>query len=302
MLLYECHPMHPNPDEIARVTDYIVAYACKGNESIVEEKKQAKALILSTQDMTGTTNDVKKMARMLLNKTLKDKVKSKQECMCHLGKLNLFLCSESIDTVSISGEYRLQTSWEANSTVLAKYAKRDAMTCNEMSLHQYFNYLKNPESSKLQSNQKCIIPHYVGARSLPTYPPTEGYAKSVLILHVPWRKTFNEQEQSRDYIKEFESFLKTSMCPMSVKIGYGRAKTRYEQKKQFVEPTGKKETIFYESFSTSVDDSVEEMVALASTLGLTCTADILEEDEYFYGDASTNWSKQYYEVSGKDFF
>ena len=27
--------MHPNPDEIARVTDYIVAYACKGNESIV---------------------------------------------------------------------------------------------------------------------------------------------------------------------------------------------------------------------------------------------------------------------------
>jgi hypothetical protein len=87
-----------------------------------------------------------------------------------------------------------------------------------------------------------------------------------------------------------------------VKIGYGHAKTRYEQKKQFVEPTGKKEIIFYESFSTSVDDSVEEMVALASTLGLTCTADILEEDEYFYGNASTNWCKQYYEVSGEEKF
>lgn len=31
-LLYECDPLLPNPDEIARVTVYIVAYACKGNE------------------------------------------------------------------------------------------------------------------------------------------------------------------------------------------------------------------------------------------------------------------------------
>jgi hypothetical protein len=36
----------PDPDEIARVTDYIVAYACKGDKSIVEEKQQMKALIL----------------------------------------------------------------------------------------------------------------------------------------------------------------------------------------------------------------------------------------------------------------
>ena len=39
VLLYESDPEHPNLDEIARVTDYIVAYACKGNETIVEEKK-----------------------------------------------------------------------------------------------------------------------------------------------------------------------------------------------------------------------------------------------------------------------
>ena len=38
VLLYECDPENPNPDEIARVTNYIVAYACKGNESYVEEK------------------------------------------------------------------------------------------------------------------------------------------------------------------------------------------------------------------------------------------------------------------------
>ena len=49
VLLYKCDPMHPNPDEIARVTDYIVAYACKGNEAAVEEKKQMKALTLGSQ-------------------------------------------------------------------------------------------------------------------------------------------------------------------------------------------------------------------------------------------------------------
>ena len=126
VLLYECDPLHPNPDEIARVTDYIVAYACKGNETVVEEKNQMKALILGSQDVTRSTNDVKRAARKLLNKTTKDKVISKQECMCHLAKLDLFLCSESIETVSISGEYRLCTSGESKSSFLTKYAKRNS--------------------------------------------------------------------------------------------------------------------------------------------------------------------------------
>lgn len=288
--------MHPNPDEIARVTDYIVAYACKGNETIVEERSQMKALILGSQDISGTTNDVKRIARKLLNKTSKDKVISKQECMCQLAKLELFMCSESIETVSISGEYRLCTSGEAKSSFLTKYAKRNITNCNEMSLHQYFHFTKNSASSRLYSSHKCIIPHYVGARSVPTYPLTEGYAKSVLILHVPWRNTFNDQTESRNYIEEFKLFLECPLGPISVKVGYERAKTRYMQHTQFVEPIGSKDNIFYESFSTSVDESVEEIVALASTLGLTSTADIPEDDEYFYGDKTTNWSEQHHKV------
>ena len=127
--------MHPDPDEIARVTDYIVAYACKGNETIVEERSQMKSLFMGCQDISGTTSDVKKVARKLLNKTTKNKVISKQECMCHLAKLDLFLCSESIETVSISGEYHLCTSGEAKSSFLTKYAKRDITKYNDMSLH-----------------------------------------------------------------------------------------------------------------------------------------------------------------------
>ena len=289
--------MYPILVKIARVTDYIVAYACKGNEAIVEEKKQMKDLIMGCQDVSGTTNDVKRIARKLLNKTSKDKVISKQECMCHLAKLDLFLCSESIDTVSISGEYRLCTSGEAKSSFLTKYAKRDITKYDDMSLHQYFHYTKSFAPSRQYSNHKCIIPHYVGAKSTPTFPVTEGYAKSVLILHEPWTNTFNEQAESRDYVKELESFLLNPLCPMGVQVGYERVKARYEQKTQFVEPTGRKDNIFYESFSTSVDESVEEIVALASTLGLTSAAvDIADGNEYFYGDGSTNWSEQHYKV------
>jgi len=83
---------------------------------------------------------------------------------------------------------------------------------------------------------------------------------------------------------------------LSVKIGYDRAKTRFEQNTQFVEPTGRKETTCYESFSTTIDDTVQEIVALASTLGLTCNANIQDDNEYFYGDESTDWSQQHYKV------
>ena len=63
-----------------------------------------------------------------------------------------------------------------------------------------------------------------------------------------------------------------------------------------MEPIGKKDNIFYESFSKTVDESVEEIVALASTLGLTSASDLPEENEYFYGDESTNWCEQHHKV------
>src|SRR5687768_9599865 len=109
--------------------------------------------------------------------------------------------------------------------------------------------MKNSSLSSQYSNHKCIIPHYVGAESVPTFPITDGYVKSVLIMHVPWANLFNDKGEQRNYIKEFELFLKSPFCPVSVKVGYKRAKARYEKKTQFVEPTGRKDNIFYESFS-----------------------------------------------------
>ena len=39
-----------------------------------------------------------------------------------------------------------------------------------------------------------------------------------------------------------------------------------------------------------------EIVALASTLGLTGAPDLQDDNEYFYEDETTAWDNQHYEV------
>ena len=47
ILIYNSDPKTPDVTDIARVTDYIVAYSCKGNATMKEEREQNKALIMA---------------------------------------------------------------------------------------------------------------------------------------------------------------------------------------------------------------------------------------------------------------
>jgi hypothetical protein len=286
ILLYDSDPKCPNPEDIGRVTDYIVAYACKGNETIVQERQQMKALIMGSSETSGTVTEVKTLARVLLNKVTKEKVISKQECMCHLAGLDLVLCSETIEPVSISGTYKLGTENQAKTTLLSKYATREN-TQKDMSLHQFFFFTK--EKSSLR---KPVIPHYVGGKSYPTYPVTEGHAKSVLTCHVPWigRSNF---KANRNYIQEFQDLVETTTCPKSVKVAYGRVKNRYLQKNKTQEPTSQIQTINYDTFSKDLDPEIIDIVALAGTLGVHQT----DNDELDYNiGLNYNWSQQSHQV------
>ena len=46
LLIYSSDPKTPDPLDIARVTDYIVSYTCKGNVSLKEEREQNKSMVL----------------------------------------------------------------------------------------------------------------------------------------------------------------------------------------------------------------------------------------------------------------
>ena len=51
LLIYDCDPRNPDVTNIARVTDYIVAYSCKGNATMKEEREQTRHLLLRYADM-----------------------------------------------------------------------------------------------------------------------------------------------------------------------------------------------------------------------------------------------------------
>lgn len=46
ILIYDTSPINVDSANVAKVVNYIVAYACKGNESEVQEKQNLKSLIL----------------------------------------------------------------------------------------------------------------------------------------------------------------------------------------------------------------------------------------------------------------
>ena len=83
LILYDSDPTNPDCEELAKVTDYVVAYASKGNYSLQGEKEIFKSYILGLNDEAvnqGDVNEAKRLARMILNKSMSEKVISKQDC------------------------------------------------------------------------------------------------------------------------------------------------------------------------------------------------------------------------------
>ena len=143
--------------------------------------------------------------------------------MVLLQNLKLVHCTESIETVSISGQYRIQDM--AQTTLYQKYRRRPS-SLYHLSLHQFFYHLK----SQLKSSKREYIPHYVGGSSEPVYPATVGYAKASLIIYKPWNPSnlpFNDDD---DVISLFEEFLADSRCPVALKIQYERMCWRHLEK------------------------------------------------------------------------
>jgi hypothetical protein len=46
LLIYDTDPCNPDPAEIAKVTNYVVGYACKGNVTLSVEKSHVKSFTM----------------------------------------------------------------------------------------------------------------------------------------------------------------------------------------------------------------------------------------------------------------
>ncbi len=107
-----------------------------------------------------------------MNKTISNKMITKQECMILLGCLDLVLCSESIDKVSISKNVNITKTKKPN-TLLSKYKSRD-LSMKNLSLHEFFTEQKmvhNQEQKKkflimLVHTQHTFIPQRYNMQNL----------------------------------------------------------------------------------------------------------------------------------------
>jgi hypothetical protein len=295
-LIYLSDTADIDASEIVRVTNYIVSYSCKGNETEVEEKNGLKDIIRAAQSEYGDERDVRRMARRVLNECSKARVISKQEASCQLAGLDLFSCSEHVQIESLSGEYRLGTDSQSNSTLLAKYAKR-SVDLKHLSLYDFFDEYYNKPQAMKNKNWKRKIPLFSGARCEAVYPATEEYARAVLLLYHPWQTQFNIKRFSQSILPMFISFVKNkNLCPKVVSVAYARAKLmRYSK-----EPTTKTADIAYDSVAATVDDETRALVELVGTIFT---------DEHFDSDTISNldfgkdhdWSSTSVDVSPVQF-
>ena len=211
--------------------------------------------------------------------------------MCQVGKLPLVICSDFIDTISLSGMMRVSESENRNyKTLLSKYINRNMHL--EKSLHEYFHMTKNI------SPTKEFVPHYVGGGGQPTYPVSKNYARVEMMKHIPWGK-HNPLPDMNDtnILNLFEEFRKSDHCPVSVNIALERAKNRIEmRKKGYKEPIAE-EVEESQFLNSDIDEETRELVNVANNLSEQTNMFESVEQKGFDIGREYDWSKRFHKVS-----
>ena len=211
--------------------------------------------------------------------------------MCELSRKPMVICSEVIETVSLSGYTKLSSdgNYNTSKTLLTKYKNRTIDL--HLSLHDFFHKIKNQSSKKGRE----YVPHYVGGSGQPVYPVTENYARIELMKHKPWSSA-NDLPPLTNVIDEFERFIENPRCPLTVRLSYQRAKLKYTQRLR-----GQKEAVSEDQkvsnpTSIIVDKDTLDTLAVASNIGdVTDTIENIENSEIHSGK-NYDWGKRLHEV------
>jgi hypothetical protein len=232
LLIYDSSPDNFDLKEVSKVTDYVVAYSCKGNHTLKEEIETYKRIILGAEEVTGDRIELQSVCKRVLNKAASSRLISKQEATVLLANMDLHICSEQIECVSItkSTKITIDKVESRRATILTEYENRPSVY-EDLSLHDFFPIYRALKASN--KPHKITIPHYTGLSGEPTFPVNETYARHVLIVYKPWREYPNPKE----WLREFNDFIRSKQCPKSCRLHYDRVMQRYYEGTKFVEPT-----------------------------------------------------------------
>lgn len=141
--------------------------------------------------------------------------------MIECTELPLTLCSEMIQTISITGSAKIYTEKTGRPSLLSAYMNRPS--CDENQSFSKFVY-----EHYRHIDQRIFVPHYVGMNNSPCYPVSPSYARATLIIHSPWRNAYYHRLDDTSCLGEFMDRIKNCKLPTTVKLNYLQAKQRYE--------------------------------------------------------------------------
>ena len=207
ILLSNSNPKTPSSDDIFSVEQYVSGYICKDNTP-------NGAIHDFYEDLTNSDPDTSTsfLCNRLLMKTTKRDV-SAVEASYEISKLPLYRCSHKFQSISLSGYRRL----ERNGAIATKKTPLD-------------RYLTRPEHDDDCSLYKFIstsnrIPVVNGGHTRATWPLTENYCRTMLMLHFPgWRNIEILKPQGQSWIDAFQLFTLSDSCPTFVTADIQRAR------------------------------------------------------------------------------
>ena len=219
VIMYKSDPNEPDVQEIARMTEYIVSYACKGNATHKEEVQMSKALIQNYVETTDDKNDVSRMVSQIINKISSSRLIPLQEVMVILTGLKLIHCSEVFDDVSLytTKISSKKTPGQTSSNIKNQYIRRE-QKYEDYSFFEFFHLKKNCLDRGQLKNWRQVfhgkrgrkkimhILHLNGGSTRVTYPVETDYAKTMLALHKPWRRL--DDIMTRDVKGRFYELMK----------------------------------------------------------------------------------------------
>ena len=211
ILIYDSDPDNFDLREISKVTDYVIAYSCKGNATLREEVDMNKKLILATEESTYDEAELRGVCKKVLNKAAASRLIPKAEASVLVANLSLSTCSDYIESVSISESINIcaKEGQSRGKSFLDTYRNRPVYQY-DLSLHQFYKVYRASKQGK-----KPAIPHYIGVKGVPVYPVTEAYAKHVIVVYKPWHKNYPNQPSFKP---DFELFINSKDCPPSARL------------------------------------------------------------------------------------
>jgi hypothetical protein len=162
---------------IVGVWDYVVSYIYKRAETLSAEKKNTRDLIPHSGDITVNKFGLYNVARRLSNMKMMARIIPNQEFMIQLGNLQVVVCSESIQSVSLF----TMPNWERAKKHIDGLV--NTFGVSDDNLQQSFHQFSKLKLNAGKATQKSVVPHYTGGFQYCKLPLTDAYCCQMLTIY-----------------------------------------------------------------------------------------------------------------------